>query len=252
MFSIADQKSLRVGALAVAAALTLGTLPAVAQDVLKDGAKVATKGAKAAGKGVKVGAEKTADAAKVGADKTVEGAKAAKNKLAPAGHAVAGEVTKIDDQAKNIAIKTADGSEKVYKYSEKTVVSSLDDAGKATGKGAKVAALKGKEGGQVVLEYTGEGAEATATKVKSFSKASFHTVEGTVTKVDQAGHTVVVKTADGAEATYNVAKDVTVETGDGIVKGAEYAKEGEKVTVSYTQNAAKKVVHSVKRAVGKN
>ena len=64
--------------------------------------------------------------------------------------------------------------------------------------------------------------------------------EGTVTKVDKAAHTVTVKTKEGAEETYDLSKDAVIDSGKGIVKET---KEGEKVTVHYTEEGGKKIAH---------
>jgi hypothetical protein len=71
--------------------------------------------------------------------------------------------------------------------------------------------------------------------------------KGAIRGVDKAGHTVIVKTEDCSEETYHVAKDAAVDSEHGVVKGTEYAaKNGEKVTVHYTEDAGKKVAHFIK------
>src|SRR5215469_1749483 len=162
-------------------------------------------------------------------------------------HAVSGAVTKIDKESKTIAVKTADGTEHVFHYAEKTAI----HAGHETGKGVKTGAVDtyfaGKEGTQVIVRYTEKGAEKTASSVDDFGKDTMKVSEGTVTKVDKAAHTVSVKTEDGAETTYDWGKDATIDTGHGVVKGTQYvAKEGDKVIVHYTEDAGKKVVHFFK------
>jgi hypothetical protein len=64
--------------------------------------------------------------------------------------------------------------------------------------------------------------------------------KGTVTKIDKGTKTVVVKSADGTEKTFeytdNAAKDMGKATGKGVEKGA-------KVTVYYTEETGKKIAH---------
>jgi hypothetical protein len=122
----------------------------------------------------------------------------------------------------------------------------VKDTAKDAKTGAVESYMKGKEGTTVVVHYTGEGAEKSAVAVRDMGKDTVKVSEGTVTKVDKAGHTVTVKTEDGSEETYHVAKDATVETGHGVEKGADYAKDGEKVTVHYTDEAGKKVAHFIR------
>jgi hypothetical protein len=97
------------------------------------------------------------------------------------------------------------------------------------------------------VRYTEKGADKTAGSVDDFGKDTMKVSEGTTTKVDKAAHTVSIKTADGAETTYNWGKDATIDTGHGVVKSSQYAaKEGDKVVVHYTEDAGKKVVHFFK------
>ncbi len=124
-------------------------------------------------------------------------------------------------------------------------------ASKYVAGGVKTAAVEtymaGKEGTRVVVRYTEKGADKTAVGVEDFGKDALKESKGTVTHVDKAARTVAVKTEDGAETTYTVSKDATIEAGHGIVKGSEWtAKEGDKVTVHYTEEGGKKLVHLFK------
>ncbi len=160
-------------------------------------------------------------------------------------HAVEGVVTKVDLTGKTIFVKTGDGVEHAFKYTEKTTMRGLKDTGHVAKTGAVDTYMKGKEGTMVLVHYTEQGADKSAVGFRDMGKATVKVSEGTVTKVDKAARTVTVKTEDGSEATYHVAKDATIDTGHGLMKGADYAKEGEKVTVHYTEDAGKKVAHFV-------
>ena len=85
-------------------------------------------------------------------------------------HAVSGAVTKIDKDAKTIAVKTADGTEHVFHYTEKTTVRGTHDASKEAKAGAVDTYFKGKEGTHVVVRYTEKGADKTAASVDDFGK----------------------------------------------------------------------------------
>jgi len=158
--------------------------------------------------------------------------------------ATEGVITRVDSAAKKIAVKTADGAEEVFKFTGKTAMR----AAKGAKTGAVDTYLAGKEGTHVVVHYTGEGAEKTAVAVDDLGKNTVKVGEGTVTGLDKAGRTVTVKTKSGTEETYHIAKDATVDSAHGVVKGTEYtAKEGEKVSVHYSEEAGKKVAHFIKR-----
>src|SRR5579864_2839910 len=150
-------------------------------------------------------------------------------------HAVAGKVTKIDSATKTIVVRLADGTEQAFKYTEHTAVHAAKAGSKAAKKGAVESYLAVKEGSDVVVHYTGEGANKTATVVNDYGRNAFKVSKGTVVKANQAAHTFTVRTADGAEHTYRVAKDASMDTGQGIVKGTKYdVKKGEKVVVHYS------------------
>jgi len=170
-------------------------------------------------------------------------------------HAVTGAVSNVDASAKTIAVKTADSGEEVFKYTEKTSVRGATAAGNAAktaaGNAAKTAAvdtyMAGKEGTHMVVRYVGKGADKTASGIKDFGQDSLKVSKGTVTHVDQAAHTVGIKTEDGVEATYRLSKYAAVDTEHGVVEGTKYtAKEGDHVVVHYSEEAARKVVHFLK------
>jgi hypothetical protein len=158
-------------------------------------------------------------------------------------HAVAGAVTRVDKTGKTIAIKTADGSEQVFKFTERTGIRASADTAHAAKMGALDTYFAGKEGTHVVVRYIGKGADKTATLVEDFGKDALKMGKGTVTHVDRAARTVAVKTDAGGEETYKLGSEAVVETDHGVVKGSRYAaKEGDKVAVHYTEDAGTKVV----------
>lgn len=159
-------------------------------------------------------------------------------------HAVAGAITKVDKATKTSVLKSADGTEHVFKYSEKTAVRDAHGATKEAKKGVIESYMEGKEGTHAVVHYTGEGGDKAAVQVDDYGKDALKVSEGTVTKVDKAAHTVSIKTKDGAEETYHYSRDLAVETDKGVMKEA---KEGEKVTVHYTESAGKKVAELFRR-----
>ena len=159
-------------------------------------------------------------------------------------HAVEGVVNKTDKAGKTIAIKTADGTEHVFKFTERTAIRTSSETAHEAKMGALDTYFAGKEGTHVVVRYIGKGGDKTATVVEDFGKDSLKAGKGTVTHVDRAAHTVAVKTDDGAESTYKLGQQAIVETDHGVVKGSRYAlKEGDKITVHYTEDAGEKVVH---------
>jgi hypothetical protein len=153
---------------------------------------------------------------------------------------VTGTIDKVDSGAKTIAVKTADGTVQTVKFTDRTTVHGLKDAGKG-------ADLAGKEGGHVIIHTTGEGADKTAHSVRWLGDKSVHATEGTVDEVGEGSKTVAVKTADGTKETFVVADHATVDTGKDVARySAKGAKKGEHVTVYYTEDAGKKIAHVFK------
>ncbi len=163
-------------------------------------------------------------------------------------HAVEGAVTRVDKKAKTIAIKTADGSEEAFNYTERTAVRDSHAAGHGVKTGAVDTYFAGKEGSHVVVRYMGNGAEKTATVLDDFGKESLKVSRGTVTHVDQAARTVAIKTENGGEATYKLGAEGVVDTEHGVVRANRYvAKEGDKVIVHYTEDGGGKLVRFFKK-----
>jgi hypothetical protein len=153
--------------------------------------------------------------------------------------AVEGTVKKVDAGTKTVVVKTADGTEHTVHMVKKTSVVGWD----ATEAGAKDGMHGVKEGSTVVVHYTAKGTEKTAQEIDHIGEGGLKVTEGTVSKIDRGGKVLAVKTADGAEATYKIADHAVVDAGKDVGKGVEKAS---KVTVYYTEEGGKKVVHFFK------
>jgi len=147
--------------------------------------------------------------------------------------AVHGVITKTDEATKTIVVKTKEGTEHTFHFADKTVVHGSEVGAKDTFHGLK-------EGSEVAVHYTVKGSEKTASEVDNIGKDGIHAVDGTVTKVGEGGKTVTVKAADGTEQVFKVAGHDTAVAAKDLGKGAE--KTG-KVTVYYTEEGGKKIVH---------
>jgi Cu/Ag efflux protein CusF len=155
-------------------------------------------------------------------------------------HALVGDLEKVDAEAKKITVRAADGTEHAVSYGGRTMVHGLEGTG-------KVADLAGKEGSRVVVHYTGEAGHETADHIDVFGHDALKTTEGTLTQVDKAGHKVGVKTADGADETFDLGRDTAIDTKDGLVDVAHFTgKEGDHVIVYHSEEAGRTVVHLLK------
>jgi ribosomal protein S11 len=140
-----------------------------------------------------------------------------------------GTVKKVDSTTKTIVVKTKDGTDHTIKV-----------AGDDTVKGTKDGFNGIKEGSEVVVSSTGKGADATAKALGKVGKDGMKVTKGTIEKVDDGTKTVVVKSADGTEKTFEYSGTALADSGKDIAKGTE---KGAKVTVYYTEDAGKKIVH---------
>jgi hypothetical protein len=153
---------------------------------------------------------------------------------------ITGTLGKVNSGTKTMAVKTADGTVETVKFTDKTTVRGLKDAGKG-------ADLAGKEGGHVIVHTVGEGADKTAHSVDWIGDKTVHATEGTVEAVGKGSKTVGVKTADGTKETFVVADHAVVDTGKDVARySTQGAKKGEHVTVYYTEEAGKKIAHVFK------
>ena len=142
---------------------------------------------------------------------------------------VHGTITKVDSATKTVVVKTADGTEHTIKVT-----------GQTTYKGTK-AGLDGlKEGTEVVVRTTGKGVDETGVEIGKISKDSVKVTKGTIVKVDKGAKTVVVKTADGTEKTFDYTETAGKDMGKAVGAGTE---KGAKVTVYYTEETGKKIAH---------
>jgi hypothetical protein len=142
---------------------------------------------------------------------------------------VHGTVTKVDSATKTIAVKTADGTEHTIKVT-----------GQTTYKGTK-AGLDGlKEGTEVVARTTGKGLDETGVEIGKIGEGSVKVTKGTIVKVDNGTKTVVVKSADGTEKTFDFTATAGKDMGKAVGAGTE---KGAKVTVYYTEESGKKIAH---------
>lgn len=146
--------------------------------------------------------------------------------------AVVVTVKAVDRGAKTAVVKTKEGTEYTVHFVGRTVAHGAE----ATAKGSKDAFLGMKEGDEVIVHYTVKGGEKTAEEVDHIGKGGLRMSVVAMKGIDHGAKTVTVKTADGAEETYHLTDRAAVETGKGLEKAG-------KVTVYYSEDAGKKVVH---------
>ena len=156
--------------------------------------------------------------------------------------AVHGTIRKIDTAAKTIVVKAEDGTEHTFHFLGSTVVHGAEK----TAVGAKDIFQGLKEGTDVLVHYTAKGAEKTAVEVDRVGKDGLKVADGTVTRIDRGGKTIAVKTASGAEETFQLTANATEDAGVDIAKGSEKSA---KVVVYYTEESGRKVAHFFRKVL---
>ena len=171
----------------------------------------------------------------------------ADSRVIRAEHAVAGEVQKLDHAAKTVVLHTADGGNETVGFSEDTVVHGVTSEGSPVDAYAKDVL----EGAWAIVQYTDNGARKTAVAIDSLGGRAVKVAHGSVLRVDQAAEFIVIKTTAGAEDRFELARQVAVDAGRGVERGAtptcRAIEEGVQVAISYSEQAGKKTAVVVNR-----
>jgi hypothetical protein len=167
--------------------------------------------------------------------------------LTGAEHAVAGEVRKVDHAAKTVVFHTADGGDETVGLSEHTVVHGVTSADSAVDAYAKDAL----EGAWAIVHYIGNGAHKTAIAIDSLGGHRVKVAHGSVVRVGQAAEFIVIKTKAGAEDRFELARQVVVDAGHGVERGAtptcRAIEDGAQVAISYSEQGGTKTAVVVNR-----
>ena len=147
-----------------------------------------------------------------------------------------GTITKIDKTAKTIAIKTADGTERVFYWAKNTAVHGVNAADMAA-----TDSWHGlKEGSEVVAHSTKRGTQDTALEVDKVGDSGLKRTEGTIKEIDRSGKKLVIESADGTEHAFKLSKHAATDAGKDVAAGTE---KGTKVAIYSTEDAGKSVAH---------
>ncbi len=153
---------------------------------------------------------------------------------------VVGTIDKVDTGTKTIAVKTADGTVTVVKYTGDTTLAGLKD-------GAHCGDLVGKEGSHIIVHEVPDGADKVAHAVTYVGDATVHTTEGTVFHIGKKSKTIGVKTADGTVKTFSVAKHATIDGGKDVYHYSSVKlKQGDHLVVYSTEEGGKELAHAFK------
>ena len=144
---------------------------------------------------------------------------------------VHGTIRKVDNTAKTIAVKTADGTEHTIKITGATTV-----------KGTKEGFNGLTAGSQIVARTTGTGVEEIAVEVGKIGEDGFKATDGIVEKFDKDAKKIVVKNVHGAKKTFELGGKALEDAGKPMSAGIT---KGTIVTVYYTEADGDKVAYYV-------
>jgi hypothetical protein len=150
--------------------------------------------------------------------------------------AVHGTITKLDTATRTVVIKTADGTEHSIRFIDKTAVHGAHIGEE----GAKDSFHGLQEGTEVIAHYSEKGGKTTAVEIDRVGKDGLKGTEGTISKLDRAGKTIAVKTADGTEHSFELTERAAEDGGKDVGEGTE---KGTKVVVYSSEKAGKDVAH---------
>jgi hypothetical protein len=154
--------------------------------------------------------------------------------------AVHGTITAIDTAAKKVTVKVADGTERTLRFAEDVVVEAAD----ASGKLVKGSWRDLKEGTEVAVHYTKRGTEDVALEIDKIGRDGLKVARGTLKDIDTGTKKMVIDTGRGAEDVFWMTDHAVKRTATDVGKGV---KKGTEVTLYYSEDAGKKVVHFFER-----
>lgn len=150
-------------------------------------------------------------------------------------HALSGTVVKTDAQARNMLVKTNDGSDGQFKFEPNPNVSVIFD--KTVREHATPVADFDKQNADVVVFYYGNGDVRTVVAVQNLGAGPFVKAQGTVTKFNKHEHAITIKGADGKMQTFHMDPKAVADTMDGVVQADRFEpQKGDTVRVIATQS----------------
>lgn len=155
-------------------------------------------------------------------------------------HALTGTVTALDPSAGTITVKTNDDSGGTFVYQRK-MNASLD---KTVRQGTIEPSQFKTTGDHVIVYYYGDGIRRNVVALRDLGKSPLNVSSGTVTARDR--HAFTIKTPDGKTQTYELSRDATVDTPEGVVNGWHFdADKGSTLTVRYTVSGGNRTAEFV-------
>ena len=160
-------------------------------------------------------------------------------------HALTGVVTSVNKLNKSISVQASDGSGNVFSYGDQH--EAKVDLDKIIRSEAVDPDAYSGVGDHAIVYYYIENNQETVVAIKDIGKAPLQVSTGTVVDEDRKHHTLTIKTAAGANESYQIAKYTSIETPEGIIDGLKFdPSRNTPVTVKYSGSKENRVAQFVR------
>lgn len=154
-------------------------------------------------------------------------------------HAVFGTLKALDARRNTLVVTPIQGSEMTLRVQADLQVRNLDPQ-------PTLAALAAKIGQQLIVQYTDAVRNAEAVEIDYVGPRQINATAGVVLRVDTRAKTIVVRTADGSEESFEAAPSTPTELASGVVPLERVAeRENSHALLFYTTHGGKRQVRFI-------
>ena len=160
-------------------------------------------------------------------------------------HALTGVVTFVDRTTKSIGVQTSDGGQSVFSYANQPQGTIAFD--KNIRAGAIEPDVYNKVSDHVIVYFYGGYDRRTVVAIRDLGKVPLQISTGTVINGNRKHHTLEIKTEAGVSESYQISKDTSIETPEGVIGGLNFDPvRNSRIIVKYSGTAENRVAEFVR------
>ena len=160
-------------------------------------------------------------------------------------HALAGAVTFVNKTTKSIGVQTSDGGQNIFSYANQP--QEKIDFDKNIRAGSIDPDVYNQVNDYVVVYFCGGDERRTVVAIRDLGKVPLQVSTGTVIDGNRRHHTLEIKTGAGVSESYQIAKDASVETPEGVTGGLNFdPMRNSRVIVKYRGTTDNRVAEFVR------
>jgi hypothetical protein len=160
-------------------------------------------------------------------------------------HALTGVVTFVDRTTKSIGVQTSDGGQNVFSYANQPQDTIAFD--KNIRAGAIEPDVYNKVSDHVIVYFYGGSDRRTVVAIRDLGKVPLQISTGTVINGSRKHHILEIKTEAGVSESYQISKDTSIETPEGVIGGLNFdPMRNSRVIVKYSGTAENRVAEFVR------